>query len=394
MPVHTDHIVSSAPLSSGFGIRKYFGRASQSPPSSGSVESPADQKAPKAAPVSPVLEVQLLQKQQQMQGSAVFGSCAFILTKQELQIDTRLINDIQTKLWPLESDPVALSEDEDDRFSSDGDISSSDDENQLLHDDAGWGHDAALESFTLRSPASSSVPSVAEEAPKFDGKDEEDEWSIPSPPRYTSRHLQERTPQRSRNLSSPPVSGGAGPLVPVPMIPSSSEGIPPPNRADLVPRSKDRIRSEHRHSQRSFSTTPVSPVISQASSSASRKSKLRTKQRSSSSINSNGRRDRQRIDNHWQDTTSNESRSPPAPSCSMLRRNNIKRLRGNKSASSRRRSSAQDVQDKIKAKPAKTPSFLSLAASTLAVPVAAATLCILTTMATLAIYEMRKTPRN
>ncbi|EGZ17216.1 hypothetical protein PHYSODRAFT_390334, partial [Phytophthora sojae] len=339
----------------------------------------------------------------------------FILTKQELQISSRLIEDVRASAWPPTSEPAIPSEEEeDDRFSSDGDISSSiSDENQVLHDgDDAWGMETPAE--PLRPRPSSSVPSVPEDGHQQngyheDGEDEEAGWSIPSPTRYNSyRHPQDRKAQRSRSMASPPVSGGAGPLVPVPMIPTSSEGI---HLLSLEPRPIERIPSGRRHSQRSLSTNPDSPThsaISQASSStrsSSRKLKLRTKQRSASSIN--GRIDRQRQENLRQDTASSESRSPPPPSRSMVRRSASKRLRGNKAPSiRRRRASTQSAdlatQDKAhrstkketQAKPAGDPSFLSLAVSYLTIPVAAVTLCVIATMATLAIYETRKSPRN
>ncbi|KAG3034990.1 hypothetical protein JG687_00000680 [Phytophthora cactorum] len=348
----------------------------------------------------------------------LFSDIEFILTKQELQINARLTDDIRAKAWPPESEPAALSEEENDRFSSDGDISSSySDENQMLHDDAdgmSWVQDPALDSFALRSRTSSSVPSVLEEEEQdgeyIDAEAEGGDWSIPSPPRYH----EDRKTQRSRSMTSPPVSGGAGPLVPVPLIPSSSEGIPPPSKLDhpiLEPRPIERIPSGLRHSQRSLTYSPTHSAISQASSStrsSSRKTKLRSKQRSSSSINGSVKSYGQQYETHWQDTTSNESRSPPPLSRSTMRRSGSKRMRGIKHASARRRlqASAQSAgetkqndthrpaQDKVEAKPDATPSFLSIAASSLAIPVAAATLCVLATMATLAIYEMRRAPRH
>ncbi|KAL4105653.1 hypothetical protein PRIC1_003713 [Phytophthora ramorum] len=354
----------------------------------------------------------------------LFSDIEFILTRQEIQINSRLIEDAQIRAWPPESEPAALSEEEGDRFSSDGDVSSSisSDENQVLHDDlaAGmeWGQGAALGSLALRSRASSSsVTSVQEhqDGESYNDKDEEGGWSIPSPTRFNHRHRQDQKMQRSHTMASPPTSGGAGPLVPVPMVPSSSEGIPPPNRADpiaLIPKPIERVPSGRRHSQRPISATPDSPTysaISHASSStrtSSRNLKLRTKQRSSSSTNGNSRIDRRRRENHWQDTASSESRSPPPPSRSSMRRSTSKRVRGSKNApGSLRRSSAHSAeqsvqddthhppQDKLKAAAA-TPSFLSLAASSLAIPVAAATLCVIATMATLAIYEMRRAPRH
>ncbi|KAK1945703.1 hypothetical protein P3T76_002751 [Phytophthora citrophthora] len=322
----------------------------------------------------------------------LFSDIDFILTKQELQMNSKLVEDVREKNWPLDSDPVALSEEEDDQFSSD-DESDSSDENQMLHDElalgSSWGLDPALESLALRSRTSSSVPSVLEED-QDDNYDEEAEggdWSIPSPPHHNYR-------RKTHRANSPPVSGGAGPLVPVPMIPSSSEGIPPPSKTDLLASKPiTRTPSRHRHSQQSLTSTPASPTlsaISQTSSrSAVRKLRLQTKQHRSSSINDSGRSDR-----HWQDTTSSESRSPPPLSRSTMR---SKRVRSAKMPSSqRRRSSAQPAGQKVqdKAKPAATPSFLSVAASALAIPVAAATLCVLATMATLTIYEMRRTSRN
>ncbi|KAG7391011.1 hypothetical protein PHYPSEUDO_006146 [Phytophthora pseudosyringae] len=349
----------------------------------------------------------------------LFSDIEFILTKQELRINARLVNDIRARVWPPESDPAALSEEEDDGFSSDGDVSSSSNENQTLHDAASgvlWGQDAALESLALRSGASSSVPSVLEEEEHdgdyYDGEAEGGEWSIPSPTHYSHGHHEDRKTQRSRSMASPPVSAGARPLVPVPLIPSSSEGIPPPSKADLLtlaPRPIERTSSERRNSQRSLASTLYSPThsaISQASSStrsSSRKLKLQSKQRSSSSLHGNGRSH----EKHWQDTASSESRSPPPPSRSSMRRSGSRRIRGSKSASARRRRSPAQAadqtmqddarrppQDKIEAKAAATPSFLSIAASNLAVPVAAATLCVLATMATLAIFEMRRAPRK
>ncbi|KAJ8569045.1 hypothetical protein ON010_g6214 [Phytophthora cinnamomi] len=350
---------------------------------------------------------------------------------EEVQVSSRLLEEVRSSAWPPDSEPAALSEEEgeeeDDRFSSDGDISSSlGDENQELHEgEEVWGTGTpSVPTLTLRPRAPSSARSLPEDGQQQNDEyyydyeeDEEAGWSIPSPTRYSHRHHHhDRKTQRSRSMASPPVSGGAGPLVPVPMIPSSSEGIPPPNRADmltLAPRPIERIPSERRHSQRSLSTNPDSPThsaISQASSgtrSSSRKLKLRTKQRSSTSINGNGRMDRQRQDNHWQDTASSESRSPPAPSRSTARRGGSKRLRGSKSSSiRRRRASAQSTdqtvrddvhrpqQNEILAKPTGDPNFLSLAVSYLTIPVAAATLCVIATMATLAIYEARKAPRN
>lgn len=280
----------------------------------------------------------------------------------------------------------------------------------MLHDDAAgipWEQDPNLDSFALRSRTSSSVPSVLEEEDQVGDYVEAEggDWSIPSPPRYPC-HQEHRKTQRARSMASPPVSGGAGPLIPVPMIPSSSEGIPPPSKAEHATRSIERVPSGHRHSQRSLLSGPTSPThsaISQASSStrsASRKSKLRTKQRSSSSTNGSFRSKRQQHESHWQDTTSNESRSPPPSSRSTVRRGGSKRFRGIKTALTRRRQASADktkqehahelLQDKEKVK----PSFLSTAASSLAIPVAAATLCVLATMATLAIYEMRRAPRN
>ncbi|KAG1704233.1 hypothetical protein DVH05_006242 [Phytophthora capsici] len=322
----------------------------------------------------------------------LFSDIDFILTKQELQISSKLVEDVRENNWPLDSDPAALSEEEDDQFSSD-DESYSSDENQTIHDErvlgSSWGLDPALESLALRSRTSSSVLEE-EQDDNYEEEAEEGEWSIPSPSHYTYyRHADRKT----HRANSPPVSGGAGPLVPVPMLPSSSEGIPPPNKTDsLVSRPITRTPSRHRHSQQSLSSTPGSPTlsaISQTSSSTRSKLKLQIKQRRSSSINDGGRRDR-----HWQDTASSESRSPPPLSRSTMR---SKRMRSAKMPSSRRRRSSvqladQPVQDK--AKPAAAPSFLSAAASALAIPVAAATLCVLATMATLAIYEMRRTPRN
>ncbi|POM65323.1 Hypothetical protein PHPALM_18977 [Phytophthora palmivora] len=93
-----------------------------------------------------------------------------------------LTEDIYAMAW-LE-DPAALSEEENDRFSSDGDISSSDENQTTLHDDAavGWGYNVALESFAVGTR--SSVPSVLEDEEQYfenyADKDEEDEWSIPS----------------------------------------------------------------------------------------------------------------------------------------------------------------------------------------------------------------------
>jgi hypothetical protein len=81
----------------------------------------------------------------------LFSDIEFILTKQELQISQRLTDEARVKAWPLELEPAALSDEEDDRFSSGGDVSSSSsgDENQALHDDAtggmAWGRDSALE---------------------------------------------------------------------------------------------------------------------------------------------------------------------------------------------------------------------------------------------------------
>ncbi|KAE9019648.1 hypothetical protein PR003_g13202 [Phytophthora rubi] len=355
----------------------------------------------------------------------LFSDIEFILTKQELQTSSRLIEDIRASAWPPDSEPAAPSEEEDDRFSSDGDISSSlSDENQVLHDgEDSWGMETPSEPGITRRPrASSSVPSVPEDGQQQngdhyhdyeDGEDEEAGWSIPSPTRYSYRHHhQDRKTQRSRSMASPPISGGAGPLVPVPMMPTSSEGIPPPSRTDmltLVSRPIERIPSGRRHSQRSLSTNPDSPTHStrsQASSStrsSSRKLKLRTKQRSSSAINSNGRLDRQRQDNYGQDTASSESRSPPPPSRSTVRRSGSKRLRDSKTSSIRlRRAPAQSADQgthdnahrEIQTKPTGDQSFLSLAVSYLTIPVAAATLCVIATMATLAIYETRKAPRN
>ncbi|GMF22736.1 unnamed protein product [Phytophthora lilii] len=348
-----------------------------------------------------------------------------------LQINSRLIEDIRLKAWPAELEPALLSDEEDDRFSSDGDISSSiSDENQELHDDddAGmpWGKNSISDpGLTLRPRASSSVPSVLEDEEQQDGghyynyedgEDDEKGWSIPSPSRYSYHHRsQDRNTQRSHSIASPPVSGGAGPLVPVPMVPSSSEGIPAPHITDtltLVPRPIERIPSGRRHSQRPLSTPPDSPThsaISQTSSgtrSSSRKLKLRTKQRSVTSLNGSSRRDdHQRHDNHWHDTASSESRSPPPPPRSTTRRSSSKRLRSSRNSSARRRrasaqSADQSVQDdvrqptEIRAKATADPSFLSRAASYLTIPVAAATLCVIATMTTLAIYEMRKAQRN
>ncbi|ETL91852.1 hypothetical protein L917_09685 [Phytophthora nicotianae] len=337
----------------------------------------------------------------------LFSDIEFILTKQELQVNPRLVEDIRAKAWPPESERA--SSEEDDRFSSDGDISSSSDENQMLHDASGmsWGQDSALESLALRSRTSSSVPSLLEveeqDAEYIDAEGEGGDWSIPSPPRYSYHHE-----DRMTSVASPPMSGGAGPLVPVPMIPSSSEGIPPPSKPDhptLISRPIERVPSGHRRSQRSL-TSPTHSAISQASSStrsASRKSKLRAKQRSSSSLNGSFRSKRQQQENHYQDTTSNESRSPPPPSRSTMRRSSSKRMRGTKSASTRRRQASTQSADQTKQehehrpsqdKAEVKPSFLSTVASSLAIPVAAATLCVLATMATLAIYEMRRAPRN
>uniref|UniRef100_H3HCS1 Uncharacterized protein n=1 Tax=Phytophthora ramorum TaxID=164328 RepID=H3HCS1_PHYRM len=101
----------------------------------------------------------------------------------DIEINSRLIEDAQIRAWPPESEPAALSEEEGDRFSSDGDVSSSisSDENQVLHDDlaAGmeWGQGAALGSLALRSRASSSsVTSVQEhqDGESYNDKDEED----------------------------------------------------------------------------------------------------------------------------------------------------------------------------------------------------------------------------
>jgi hypothetical protein len=354
----------------------------------------------------------------------LFSDIEFILTKQELQISQRLTDEARVKAWPLELEPAALSDEEDDRFSSGGDVSSSSsgDENQALHDDAtggmAWGRDSALESLALRSRASSSVPSMREEEEQQDGEyyydeDDEGEWSIPSPTRYGyHREHQNRKAQRNHSTATPPVSGGPGPLVPVPLVPTSSEGVPPPSKEallTLVPRPVERIPSGRRHSQRSLATTPDSP-ISQASSStrsSSRRLKLRTKQRSSSSMNGNSRSERQRYDTHWHDSASSESRSPPPPSRSAMRRHSSKRIRGGKSAPGRRRRSSvqsadqaaqddarQPASNEIRAKPAADPSFLSVVIPALTIPVAAATLCVLATMATLAIYEMRSAPRH
>lgn len=135
----------------------------------------------------------------------------FILTKQELQISSRLIEDVRASAWPPTSEPAIPSEEEeDDRFSSDGDISSSiSDENQVLHDgDDAWGMETPAE--PLRPRPSSSVPSVPEDGHQQngyheDGEDEEAGWSIPSPTRYNSyRHPQDRKAQRSRSMASPP----------------------------------------------------------------------------------------------------------------------------------------------------------------------------------------------
>lgn len=348
----------------------------------------------------------------------LFSDIEFILTKQELQINARLVDEARARGWPPDLEPAAPSEEEDDYY-SDGDVSSisSSDGNQLLHDDRHaelqWGQDAALGPPLLlrtRSRASSSVPSVHEDHVDdeyqcdYEGEDEDGEWSIPSPSLYNSR--------RHRHDKSPPVSGGAGPLVPVPMVPSSSEGIPPPDKAGFMSpqrRPLERVSSGRRHSQQSFTSTPDSPThsaISQASSnrSSTRRLKLRTKQRSSASISSmNGRSEQRRQENHWHDTTSNESRSPRPPSRSSMRRNSSKRVRGSRSGSSRRRSSQPTDQqadaarrphrNEIQAKPKQ--SFLEFAASCLTVPtVAAATLCVLATMATVALWQARNKPRH
>ncbi|GMF60649.1 unnamed protein product [Phytophthora fragariaefolia] len=340
----------------------------------------------------------------------------------ESMISPRLIEEARANAWPPESEPAAASE-EDDKFSSDGDISSSlSDENQALHDGEdvwGIGHPSAP-ALALRSRATSSVPSLPEDGRHQsgeyyyeDGEDEESGWSIPSPTRYSYRYRhQDRETHRSRSLASPPVSGGAGPLVPVPMTPSSSEGIPPPNKAEtlsLVARPMKRVPNKRRHSQRSLSTTHDSPthsVISQANS-GTKSSSRKTNLRSSSSLNGIGIIGRQQREKNWQDTTSSESRSPPPQSRPTARRSISKRLRGSKSSSIRRRRASTLSEDQVAhnnairplqssnlSKPAGDPSILSLAVSYLTIPVAAATLCVIATMTTLAIYETRKAPRN
>ncbi|KAI9987672.1 hypothetical protein PInf_023716 [Phytophthora infestans] len=140
----------------------------------------------------------------------LFSDIEFILTKQELQIDARHGEDIRAETWPPESEEA---EEEDERFSSDGDVSSFSDENQMLHDDAAgipWEQDPNLDSFALRSRTSSSVPSVLEEEDQVGDYVEAEggDWSIPSPPRYPC-HQEHRKTQRARSMASPPVSGGA-----------------------------------------------------------------------------------------------------------------------------------------------------------------------------------------
>ncbi|KAG7399783.1 hypothetical protein PHYBOEH_007946 [Phytophthora boehmeriae] len=346
----------------------------------------------------------------------LFSDIEYILTKQELQTNPKLVEKARIKAWPADSDPATLSEQEDDYYSDVSSVSSSD-ENQVFHDDGNatmsWGQEAPLQPspLALRSHASSFTHDDQEQhvADYYDEESEEDEWSIP-PPTHNDHHRdhRERKSQRSRGVMSPPLSGGAAaPLVPVPMIPSSSEGIPPPERThSMAPEHQpmERVNSGRQHKYRSSSATLSSPTLSAASlssKSSARKLMQRTKQRSVSSMS--GTSERGRSDNHWQDTTSNESRSPPPLSRSTIRRNGSKRLHSSKNGPSRRRlrqSSDHPRHDELRraqhaktqAKPAASPGFLAVAASYFTV--SAVTVCIIATITTAAVWGIRKAQRN
>ncbi|KAG2510756.1 hypothetical protein BBO99_00008690 [Phytophthora kernoviae] len=92
----------------------------------------------------------------------LFSDIEFILTKQELQINPKLVEEARAKAWPADSELATLPEQEDDYYSDVSSISSSD-ENQLYHDDGNaameWAQEAVLQPspLALRSHASSSV---------------------------------------------------------------------------------------------------------------------------------------------------------------------------------------------------------------------------------------------
>ncbi|RLN14026.1 hypothetical protein BBJ28_00013636 [Nothophytophthora sp. Chile5] len=353
--------------------------------------------------------------------AAELEDCEFILIKQELQINPKLVVEIKARAWPSELEAALGPEEEEEEessYSDDASISSSD-ENQLLHDDEDdeklWEDEVILgPPVERRSRAPSSVASMREEDELLqeyysgfqDGVVNEGDWAIPSPPRH-GRHQnrqQERKALRSRSMASPPASGGVGPLHPVAITPSSSVGIPPPKRAQTMSpehRPMLRVSSGRRQSQQSSPSAPDSPTwsaASQASSStrpSSRTMKQRRKQRSAPS--SNGRSDRQRFEAHWQDTASNESRSPPPASRSMTRKRNSRRRGSNSSA---HRSTDHSHKDALRAKPgdrakpAAPRGLRALAASCFTLPVAAATLCVVATVATVALWGLRNAPRN
>lgn len=311
----------------------------------------------------------------------LFSDIEFILTKQELQINPRLIETSHASGWPTTQEPLSVA-DTDQCWSTSNPDSSCSDENQLLHDDVApksWGqHDS------FRSRASSGPSFLDDES--HDYEIDKCNWPV-SWPRDSNHHDEERKVLRSRmSTRSTALSGDTDP-----MALFSNRSSPLPSKTDLL--TLDRIPSDVCRSQRLLASTLNSPTPSarsHASSdtrSTSRNSTLLTHQ----SKSMKGGSDRV---GGWQDPTRSEVQSPPPRSRSM---NRHKRTRRTRIGSASRGDYPLPLIDQTIQKNAPQDQVKTKAArflSSLVIPVATASLCVVATMTTLAIYEMRRAPRS